>query len=129
VINRTSDYNSTDHGKRFTLAHELFHLLYDRTRARRIAHISGPWAPPGVEKRANAFAAMFLMPRSLLDRFFPGERIDIGTVLDAANSMRVGTSALVEHLYNTSMIDESMRDHLRSQGTASRGSPLNSTRK
>jgi len=126
VINKTSDYNSTDTGKRFTLAHELFHLLYDRTRARRVAHISGPWAPPGIEKRANAFAAMFLMPRSLLHRFFfPRGKIDVDTVLAAANSMRVGVSALVEHLYNTSMIDEFMRDHLRGHEAASRDNAAN----
>ena len=36
-------FNSNDSGKRFTIAHELCHVLFDRTRARRVAHASsGP---------------------------------------------------------------------------------------
>jgi Zn-dependent peptidase ImmA (M78 family) len=113
LINKTSEYNASEAGKRFTLAHELFHILYDRSRARRVTHVSGPWAPPGVEKRANAFAAMFLMPRGILAQSFKGRKIDEETVTSAANAMQVGISALVEHLYNTSMIDEATRDRLR----------------
>lgn len=113
LINKTSDYNANEPGERFTLAHELFHLLYDRSLARRVTHVSGPWAPPGVEKRANAFAAMFLMPRSLLARSFDSGKFDYDTVTSAANAMQVGVSALVEHLYNTSLIDETVRDRLR----------------
>jgi Zn-dependent peptidase ImmA (M78 family) len=113
LINKTSEYNANEVGKRFTLAHELFHILYDRSLARRVSHVSGPWAPPGVEKRANAFAAMFLMPRSLLARSFHTGQIDEKAVTPAAGAMQVGISALVEHLYNTSMIDEVTRDRLR----------------
>jgi Zn-dependent peptidase ImmA (M78 family) len=113
LINKTSDYNANEAGERFTLAHELFHILYDRSLARRVSHVSGPWASPGVEKRANAFAAMFLMPRSLLSRSFSSGKLDEDTVTSAARDMQVGISALVEHLYNTSMIDEAVRDRLR----------------
>lgn len=113
LVNKTSEYNANEVGKRFTLAHELFHILYDRSLARRVSHVSGPWAPPGVEKRANAFAAMFLMPRSLLARSFHTGQIDENVVISAARTMQVGISALVEHLYNTSMIDEVTRDRLR----------------
>lgn len=113
LINKTSDYNASEVGKRFTLAHELFHVLYDRSRARRITHVSGPWASPGVEKRANAFAAMFLMPRPLLKRSFGESQVDESSVEIAAREMQVGVSALVEHLYNTSVIDEAARDKFR----------------
>jgi hypothetical protein len=78
-----------------------------------LTHISGPWTSPGVEKRANAFAAMFLMPRSLLHRAFMHSKIDENNIVTAAGSMKVGLSALVEHLYNTSMIDEFERDRFR----------------
>lgn len=113
LINKTSDYNSTEAGKRFTLAHELCHVLYDRVRARRIAHVSGPWTSPGVEKRANAFAAMFLMPRALLRRLAATGQWDRQGIEDAAATMQVGVSALVEHLFNTNFIDEFERDALR----------------
>src|SRR5262249_23636242 len=32
-------------GRRFTLAHELCHLLYDRSYGSQLAIASGPWAP------------------------------------------------------------------------------------
>lgn len=119
LINKTSAYNVNEAGKRFTLAHELFHVLYDRGFARRVTHVSGPWAPPGVEKRANAFAAMLLMPRSLVVRSFKGVEVDDVTITYVADNLWVGISALVEHLYNISMIDETIRDSLREdQGKA-----------
>lgn len=120
LLNKTSEYNASEPGKRFTLAHELFHLLYDRSSARRVSLVSGPWAPPGVEKRANAFAAMFLMPRNLLARSFHTGKIDEEAVASAAGAMQVGISALVEHLFNTSMIDEGTRDRLRLLETSTR---------
>jgi hypothetical protein len=51
---------------RFSMAHELGHLLLDRPLAQALAIVSGPWAPIDVEQRANAFAAAFLMPIQLL---------------------------------------------------------------
>lgn len=113
LVNLASLYNATDAGQRFTLAHELFHILYDREHARRITHTSGPWAAPGIEKRANAFAAMLLMPRNLVRRFLPSEALDLQGLFEAAISMRVGPSALLEHLYNIDVIDEIHRDELR----------------
>ncbi|MEZ4471122.1 MAG: ImmA/IrrE family metallo-endopeptidase [bacterium] len=49
-------------GRRMTLAHELCHLLLDRPPQRALAHTSTVWAPPGPERRANAFAAELLLP-------------------------------------------------------------------
>ena len=49
--------------RRFTLAHELCHLIHDRGYGARLAIASGPWAPADVEQRANAFAAMLLDAR------------------------------------------------------------------
>lgn len=115
LVNLASLYNATDAGRRFTLAHELFHVLYDREHARRITHTSGPWAAPGIEKRANAFAAMLLMPRDLVHRSMPITALDLPDLLDAATLIRVGPSALLEHLYNIGVIDEIRRDELRAR--------------
>lgn len=49
---------------RFTLAHELAHLVYDRLAGTWLAQASGPWTPPGRESRANAVAAALLMPEN-----------------------------------------------------------------
>lgn len=114
-INETSNYNRSEEGRRFTLAHEFCHILFDRSRAKRIAHTSGAWAQPGVEKRANAFAAMFLMPRDAVRRCINDKDPDIQVVERVAEQLRVGISALIEHLYNMNMIDEWRRDTLRGQ--------------
>jgi len=122
LINKTSLFNRTEAGRRFTLAHELFHILYDRVRAKSVTHTSGPWASPGVEKRANAFSAMLLMPRYLVRRL--AGCADIDRISEAAQSMRVGISALIEHLYNLNMIDEMERGSLR-EGLAPRVAVIN----
>ena len=47
--------------KRFSFAHEYAHALFDRDRTMRVSSTAN--AADQVEKRANAFAAAFLMPR------------------------------------------------------------------
>lgn len=114
LINLTSPYSQSEEGKRFTIAHELCHVLHDRAHARRVAISSGPWAPPGVEKRANAFAAMTLMPKQLIDRMLPNDTtVGKPHVAHVAEKLCVSESALVEHLYNIGRIDEIDRERLR----------------
>ena len=115
VINLAHVYNSNEEGKRFTIGHELCHILFDRTRARRIAHVSGSWAPRGIEKRANAFAAYLLMPRTLIaGNIVYGNRIDSEKLGRLAGILRVNESPLVEHLYNINLIGDVERARLRS---------------
>ena len=64
LVNVDNLKNRYKTGRRFTLAHEFCHILFDQSNARSLAHSSTPWASPSVEQRANAFAAMFLMPPS-----------------------------------------------------------------
>ena len=115
VINLAHVYNSNEEGKRFTIGHELCHILFDRTRARRISHVSGSWAPRGIEKRANAFAAYLLMPRTLIaGNIVYGNRIDSEKLGRLAGILRVNESPLVEHLYNINLIGDVERARLRS---------------
>jgi Zn-dependent peptidase ImmA (M78 family) len=99
-----SDYRANRHpkGQRFTLAHEFCHILYDQGSARRVTHASTPWAPVAVERRANAFAAMLLMPRSIVRRTLTvaPEHLTLEGVAEAANRMDVGIRALIHHLGN-----------------------------
>jgi Zn-dependent peptidase ImmA (M78 family) len=116
LINIASPFNISEDGRRFTLAHELCHILFDRTRARRIVHSSGPWAAPGIEKRANAFAAYLLMPPHLVRRHLPtANNIRSDDVRNIAAVLHVGETALVEHLYNLDYIDELQREILRQE--------------
>lgn len=102
---------------RFTLAHELCHLLFDRNRARNLALISGPWAPRGIEQRANAFAARLLMPDGLVEGVFkemgvPSSRPDATQLCQAAQNLDVSPTALAHHMHNRGYFTESVRDTL-----------------
>jgi len=114
LINTTSPFNASEYGKRFTIAHELCHIIFDRTRARRVTHVSGQWVAPGIERRANAFAAYILMPRALVVRHWRSQNYTSHAEFSAlANKMHVNETALIEHLYNIELIDEIAREHLR----------------
>jgi Zn-dependent peptidase ImmA (M78 family) len=114
VVNNDHAANQRTGGTRFTLAHELCHLLHDRDRARRITHSSTPWAPAVVEQRANAFAAMLLMPPELMHRtldYVPGVK-GIDRFVEAARRMDVGVRAVIQHAANIDAITEEERDDL-----------------
>lgn len=121
LVNTTSFYNKNEVGRRFTLAHELCHILYDRTRARKLSHLSGPWASARTEKRANAFAAMFLAPPSAIRQKLTA--ITEGSVRQLASEVGMGITALIEHLYNVGLIDDAEREELRSSVASGRSSP------
>jgi hypothetical protein len=107
-------------GLRFTLAHELCHLLADRHRGSELAMVSGDWAPRSIEQRANAFAAALLMPDSAISSAYddcPSQPADgvIDDFLKVAKTLEVSPDALSWHLYNRRFIDETERDNLRRQ--------------
>lgn len=118
VINRSWRYSGNPAGVRFTIAHELCHLLYDRNHGRRLAIASGPWAPRSIEKRANAFAAMFLMPPNLIEQAIadsPDPITEVAGARAVARKLRVGVVAAVEHLCNLTLMTEIERDELLAQ--------------
>ena len=116
---RPSILVNTDHrmnrskGRRFTEAHELCHILFDRHRARSLAHSSTPWASPSIEQRANAFAAMLLMPpfraRRPVAQDLAGLLLGISRL---AKKLRVSRVALCRHLSNLGEIDADECDSL-----------------
>lgn len=117
IVNVDYPMNGRETGSRFTKAHELCHILYDRDRARRVTHVSTPWAPAAVERRANAFAAMLLMPPELVQRLTPNlsSNVTLEDIADAAAQLGVGLRALIQHLANTDEISGELRDRLISE--------------
>ena len=104
--------------QRFTLAHELCHLLYDRSYGAILALASGPWAPLDVEKRANAFAAMLLMPTILVRNAVQQLNTPLNSpaaVIEVATRLRMSFSATLEHLTNLGFISTPIRDQIREQ--------------
>ncbi len=116
ILNLNYQFGRSEQVKRFTLAHELCHLLFDRWRARRLAVASGPWAPQDIERRANAFAAAFLMPRPLLDR--AAREVDepyasVGWLIRMATFADTSALATLERLANLGLLPEFKREALR----------------
>lgn len=65
LLNRNEKARAaTPNGRRSTLAHEICHLLIDRTRALPVAEVLGGEVDDESEKRANAFAAELLLPQA-----------------------------------------------------------------
>jgi hypothetical protein len=111
-VNLTGKYSSTRWGRRMTLAHELCHLLYDLSDEDSVGIVSIPWAPELLEKRANAFAAMLLMPREALEVILPTNprQWSPENLREAMKSLGVGRTALMNHLHNLGFISHSEKD-------------------
>lgn len=77
LVNIKGAHSQSPRARNATIAHEICHLLVDRTGALPAAEVMGGRVNPAVEARANAFAAELLLPR---------ERA--GTVLSGANDAR-----------------------------------------
>lgn len=123
LINESYEANHSVPGLRFSYAHELCHLLFDRDAGQKLALASGPWAPLDIEQRANAFAAMLLMPTELVNqkvRNLHANITDLEGVRSIATSFRTSASATLEHLYNLGVIDEVTRERIRGQALESR---------
>lgn len=115
ALNRSHWSAADPRARRFTLAHELCHLLYDRSHGALLAIASGPWAPKDIERRANAFAAWLLMPPHRLKPAIAWAHGAINThegISAVANELDVSRSALVRHLFNLGEITEEDQDAL-----------------
>jgi len=118
LLNINNPTNQYDSGRRFTFAHELCHLLYDRTYGMKLAMASGPWAPRDIEKRANAFAAMFTMPTHLVRELFgrlTSPRITIQDILEMAATLKTSVVGMIDHLKNIGLIDEDTQERLKEE--------------
>ncbi len=118
IVNSNHAANGHPSGCRFTLAHELCHLLFDREAGRRLAIASGPWAPRDIERRANAFAAMLLMPTSLVQRAVATLTVPLATVegvRKVADTLQAGRPAVLNHLKNLGFIDETDLQQIEDQ--------------
>lgn len=118
LVNPRHSANAQPVGRRFTLAHELCHLLVDRDLGAELAIASGPWAPCDIERRANAFAAMFLMPSRLVRRAVSALTGSLETrdaVLNLANRLRASFGSTLWHLRNLRYIDDVTRERIENE--------------
>lgn len=118
LVNSRSIANAHPFGRRFTLAHELCHLLFDRDVGTHLAIASGPWAPHDVEQRANAFAAMLLMPNELVRRAISALTGSLETkdaVHSIANRLQTSFESTLWHLKNLGYIDDVTRQRIENE--------------
>lgn len=111
ALNRTSFKAGRPWATRTTLAHELCHILFDTDEARQLGIASGPWAPPRLERIANAFAVVFLLP----DRLLLNLTYDPATGAGFKKLMRefsVGARTAARRLQDVGKINESQAEDL-----------------
>jgi Zn-dependent peptidase ImmA (M78 family) len=65
IVNTAGAHNSSRQGLHATYAHEIAHLLLDRTTALPLAEVMGGRAVGSTEERARAFAAQLLLPKEV----------------------------------------------------------------
>jgi Zn-dependent peptidase ImmA (M78 family) len=70
IVNAAGAHNKSRRGLRATYAHEIAHLLLDRTTALPLAEVMGGRAVGSTEERARAFAAQLLLPKEEAGRAF-----------------------------------------------------------
>jgi Zn-dependent peptidase ImmA (M78 family) len=84
LVNLDGEHAHALPGRRATLAHELAHILVDRDGSLPAAEVLSDDAPCYPEQRASAFAAEFLLPKSVA-----AERIRSDTdIADAIQALR-----------------------------------------
>ena len=91
LVNSDAQWAGAARRRRATLAHEICHLLVDRSGSLPLAEVLGGRTPAHVEQRARAFAAELLLPRQLA---WQGFARHAGTETDPVKSMcaRFGVS-------------------------------------
>ena len=72
IVNTAGAHNKSPRGLRATYAHEIGHLLLDRTTALPLAEVMGGRAVGITEERARAFAAQLLLPKEEAGRLLDG---------------------------------------------------------
>jgi hypothetical protein len=113
LVNQSSPWNDKSQSKAATLAHELCHLMFDRRLGKVLGISSGPWAEPRFEQRANAFAAMFLLPESGVSEKFKGATGRLrDKVHQVADHFGASFIATLQHLTNLGLVEPFHRDSL-----------------
>lgn len=100
-INSTTSYGR----QRFTLAHELYHVLYEENMQRVICDMNMNGDKSESEKEANQFASYLLMPYdALLEYELDKGKWDIEKVIDAEQFFQVSHQAMIHRLVSDGLI-------------------------
>jgi transcriptional regulator with XRE-family HTH domain len=110
-----SDVSATR--QRFTLAHELAHLLLGDSQDLRVdENVFGRKTDD--ERRANAFAAAFLMPADAIKRSMPRGYISEEVIAELLGRFGVSLDALAFRLHNAGIVNAAGRERIRSMSSS-----------
>lgn len=110
-INSTTSYGR----QRFTLAHELYHVLYEEGMQRVICDMSINGNKTESEKEADQFASYLLMPYdALLEYEHDKVKWNLEKVIDAEQFFQVSHQAMLYRLVCDNLISNEIADEYRS---------------
>ena len=110
-INSTASYGR----QRFTLAHELYHVLYEEDMQRVICDMSMNGNKSGSEKEADKFASYLLMPYdALLEYEHDKTKWDLEKVIDAEQFFQVSHQSMLYRLVCDNLISSEVADEYKS---------------
>lgn len=92
--------------RRFTLAHELAHLIMHR------------FPTPNMEQEANEFAVALLMPSADIRPYFVGRKIDLSTLAALKPEWRVSMAALLMRAHKLKFLTDNQHTYLGKQLSA-----------
>jgi Zn-dependent peptidase ImmA (M78 family) len=99
----------------FTIAHEIYHLYYDKKFKNTIIDYKNNNS--GNEKKANTFASFLILPDGLIDLIPEKEKgknkISIQTVIKIEQYYQCSRSALLVRLQNMNIIDDGYSERFK----------------
>lgn len=108
-INSTTSYGR----QRFTLAHELYHVLYEENRTRVVCDMSMTEEKPDSEREADMFASYLLMPFDALMQYSEGKVWGLEDVIDAQQFFQVSHQAMLRRLVSDGMISRETAENYK----------------
>lgn len=106
-INSTTSYGR----QRFTLAHELYHILYEENMQRVICDMSMSGDKSNSEKEADRFASYLLMPYDALLEFeHDKEKWNLEKIIDAEQFFQISHQAMLYRLVYDHLISSNDAD-------------------
>lgn len=110
-INSTTSYGR----QRFTLAHELYHVLYEKEMQRVICDMSMSGDKSESEKEADQFASYLLMPYdALLEYEHDKAKWNLEKVIDAEQFFQVSHQAMLHRLVCDNLLSNEIADEYKS---------------
>lgn len=98
--------SNTSYGRqRFTLAHELYHILYEENMKRVICEMSISDDKPDSEREADMFASYLLMPFDALQKYAENvSKWDLNRIIEAEQFFQISHQAMLYRLLEDDMI-------------------------